>query len=237
MPARYRKRAAAVAAVAAGAYDFFGEQRVVIGHLRGRILEKQPPWLLLDVNGVGYEVEASMNTFYKLPELGAEVGLHTHFVVREDAQLLYGFADQQEKLLFRALIKANGVGPKLALAILSGISAEEFIRTVHNEDTTALVRVPGVGKKTAERLIVEMKDRLNQLQLPTLMELELSSGNLPAVETVATDHRAEAESALIALGYKPQQATRAIEQATQVVGEAAVTEDLIRQALKAMVTG
>ncbi|GAA0686837.1 Holliday junction branch migration protein RuvA [Marinobacterium maritimum] len=209
----------------------------MIGHLRGRILEKQPPWLLLDVNGVGYEVEASMNTFYKLPELGAEIGLHTHFVVREDAQLLYGFADQQEKLLFRSLIKVNGVGPKMALAILSGISSEEFIRSVHNEDSTALVRVPGVGKKTAERLIVEMKDRLSLLQLPTLTELELSSGNLPVAEVASTDCRAEAESALVALGYKPQQATRAIEQAAKVVGDAAVTEELIRQALKTMVTG
>ncbi|MET3998937.1 Holliday junction branch migration protein RuvA [Marinobacterium sp. MBR-109] len=208
----------------------------MIGHLRGRILEKQPPWMLLDVNGVGYEIEASMNTFYKLPEVGAEVSLHTHFVVREDAQLLYGFADQQEKLLFRSLIKVNGVGPKLALSILSGISAGDFIRSVHNEDTTALVRVPGVGKKTAERLIVEMKDRLNQLQLPTLTELELSSGNhseivMPAV----TDHRGEAESALIALGYKPQQATRAIEQAAQALGDDAVTEALIRHALRTMV--
>jgi Holliday junction DNA helicase RuvA len=192
--------------------------------------------MLLDVNGVGYEVEASMNTFYKLPEVGAEVSLHTHFVVREDAQLLYGFADQQEKLLFRSLIKVNGVGPKLALSILSGISANDFIRSVHNEDTTALVRVPGVGKKTAERLIVEMKDRLSQLQLPTLTELELSSGN-PS-ETVlapAADHRTEAESALIALGYKPQQATRAIEQAIQALGENAVTETLIRHALRTMV--
>ncbi|GAA0784646.1 Holliday junction branch migration protein RuvA [Marinobacterium sediminicola] len=209
----------------------------MIGHLRGRILEKQPPWLLLEVNGVGYEVEASMNTFYKLPELGAEVGLHTHFVVREDAQLLYGFADQKEKQLFRSLIKVNGVGPKMALAILSGISAEDFIRTVHSEDTTALVRVPGVGKKTAERLIVEMKDRLDKLQLPTLTELELSSGNLPVAEVSRTDYRAEAESALIALGYKPQQATRAIEQAAKTLGEGAATEDLIRQALKTMVTG
>lgn len=209
----------------------------MIGFLRGRILDKQPPWLLLDVNGVGYEIEASMNTFYKLPEVGAELGLHTHFVVREDAQLLYGFADQQEKQLFRSLIKVNGVGPKMALGILSGISAEAFIRTVHNEDTTALVRVPGVGKKTAERLIVEMKDRLSQLQLPTLTELELSSGNLPVAEAVATDYRAEAESALIALGYKPQQATRAIEQAAKAVGDGAATEDLIRQALKTMVTG
>lgn len=209
----------------------------MIGHLRGRILDKQPPWLLLDVNGVGYEIEASMNTFYQLPELGAEVGLHTHFVVREDAQLLYGFADQQEKLLFRTLIKASGVGPKLALSILSGISADDFIRSVHAEDTTALVRIPGVGKKTAERLIVEMKDRLNQLQLPTLVELELSSGNLPAASMPTTDHRAEAESALVALGYKPQQATRAIEQAANALGDGAGTEDLIRQALKAMVTG
>jgi Holliday junction DNA helicase RuvA len=213
---------------------YLGDAKRVIGHLRGRILEKQPPWMLLDVNGVGYEVEASMNTFYKLPEVGAEVSLHTHFVVREDAQLLYGFADQQEKLLFRSLIKVNGVGPKLALSILSGISANDFIRSVHNEDTTALVRVPGVGKKTAERLIVEMKDRLSQLQLPTLTELELSSGNQS--ETVPeADHRAEAESALIALGYKPQQATRAIEQAVQALGEDAVTETLIRHALRTMV--
>ncbi len=209
----------------------------MIGYLRGRILQKQPPWLLLDVNGVGYEVEASMNTFYSLPEVGAEFGLHTHFVVREDAQLLYGFVDVQEKQLFRALIKVNGVGPKLALSILSGISAEAFIRTVHQEDTTALVRIPGVGKKTAERLIVEMKDRLAQLELPTLTELELSSGNQPVAPEVSTDHRAEAESALIALGYKPQQATRAIEKAADQLGDDAVTEVLIRQALKTMVTG
>lgn len=209
----------------------------MIGYLRGRILQKQPPWLLLDVNGVGYEVEASMNTFYSLPEVGAEFGLHTHFVVREDAQLLYGFVDVQEKQLFRSLIKVNGVGPKLALSILSGISADAFIRTVHQEDTTALVRIPGVGKKTAERLIVEMKDRLAQLELPTLTELELSSGNQPVAPEVSTDHRAEAESALIALGYKPQQATRAIEKAADQLGDDAVTEVLIRQALKTMVTG
>ena len=209
----------------------------MIGYLRGRILEKQPPWMLLDVNGVGYEVEASMNTFYQLPEVGAEVALHTHFVVREDAQLLYGFADQQEKLLFRALIRVNGVGPRLALSILSGISAADFIRTVHNEDTSALVRVPGVGKKTAERLIVEMKDRLGQLQLPTLTELELAAGNTgqATVATVAADVRAEAESALTALGYKPQQATRAVEQAVQALGEDATTEALIRHALRTMV--
>ena len=208
----------------------------MIGYLRGRILEKQPPWMLLDVNGVGYEVEASMNTFYQLPEVGAEVSLHTHFVVREDAQLLYGFADQQEKQLFRALIRVNGVGPKLALSILSGISASDFIRTVHNEDTSALVRVPGVGKKTAERLIVEMKDRLGQLQLPTLTELELASGNgVAAAAAIVTDTRAEAESALTALGYKPQQASRAIEQAAQALGEDASTEALIRHALRTMV--
>lgn len=208
----------------------------MIGYLRGRILEKQPPRMLLDVNGVGYEVEASMNTFYQLPEVGAEVALHTHFVVREDAQLLYGFADQQEKQLFRSLIRVNGVGPKLALSILSGISASDFIRTVHNEDTSALVRVPGVGKKTAERLIVEMKDRLGQLQLPTLTELELASGNGAAEAVVpVTDTRAEAESALTALGYKPQQASRAIEQAAQALGEDASTEALIRHALRTMV--
>lgn len=211
----------------------------MIGRLRGELLEKHPPQLLIDVNGVGYEVEASMNTFYRLPELGRQVTLFTHFVVREDAQLLYGFADREERLLFRTLIKVNGVGPKLALTILSGISASDFVRSVHDQDTAALVRLPGVGKKTAERLIVEMKDKLKDLQVADFGEFQLSGGGDPdvAVAMPATDHRAEAESALVALGYKPVQATKAIAQAEKALGAGASSEDLIRQSLKSMVTG
>lgn len=212
----------------------------MIGRLKGELLEKHPPQLLIDVNGVGYEVEASMNTFYRLPELGKQVVLFTHFVVREDAQLLYGFADREERLLFRTLIKVNGVGPKLALTILSGISTNDFVRSVHDQDTAALVRLPGVGKKTAERLIVEMKDKLKDLQVKDFGEFQLSGGGDPdLVEPMepATDHRAEAESALVALGYKPVQATKAIAAAEKALGPGANSEDLIRQSLKSMVTG
>lgn len=209
----------------------------MIGRLTGELAEKQPPQLLLDVNGVGYEVEASMNTFYKLPALGQSVVLYTHMVVREDAQLLYGFADQQERILFRALIKTNGVGPKLALAILSGTSSEEFIRCVHNEDSATLVRIPGVGKKTAERLIVEMKDKLDRLEIPTMTEFALAASESGMVVSKPVDNRQEAESALIALGYKPAQATKAIENSASALGEGASVEELIRTALKSMVGG
>lgn len=212
----------------------------MIGRLKGELLEKHPPQLLIDVNGVGYEVEASMNTFYRLPELGKQVVLFTHFVVREDAQLLYGFADREERLLFRTLIKVNGVGPKLALTILSGISTNDFVRSVHDQDTAALVRLPGVGKKTAERLIVEMKDKLKDLQVKDFGEFQLSGGGDPDLAEPmepATDHRAEAESALVALGYKPVQATKAIAAAEKALGAGASSEELIRQSLKSMVTG
>jgi len=210
----------------------------VIGRLRGELVEKHPPQLMIDVNGVGYEVEASMNTFYRLPELGRQVTLFTHFVVREDAQLLYGFADREERLLFRTLIKVNGVGPKLALTILSGISSNDFIRSVNDQDTAALVRLPGVGKKTAERLIVEMKDKLASLQVADFGEFQLDGGMAPdAAPVVVTDSKAEAESALVALGYKPVQATKAVAQAEKALGNGASSEDLIRQSLKAMVTG
>jgi len=192
---------------------------------------------MVDVSGVGYEVEASMNTFYKLPEVGTFVTLYTHFVVREDAQLLFGFADKQERSLFRQLIKVNGVGPKLALTILSGISADEFVRCVHNEDTAALVRLPGVGKKTAERLIIEVKDKLDKLEMPTAVEFQLGQVEIPGAKVNAPDYRADAETALVALGYKPLQATKAIEQAAELLGSAASTEELIRQALKTMVAG
>ena len=209
----------------------------MIGRLIGELVEKTPPALMVDVSGVGYEVEASMNTFYKLPDVGTFVTLYTHFVVREDAQLLFGFADKQERSLFRQLIKVNGVGPKLALTILSGISAEEFVRCVHNEDTAALVRLPGVGKKTAERLIIEVKDKLAKLEMPTAVEFELGQIEVPGARLSSADNRVDAETALVALGYKPLQATKAIEQAADQLTVGASTEELIRQALKTMVAG
>ncbi|GGO80698.1 Holliday junction ATP-dependent DNA helicase RuvA [Marinobacterium nitratireducens] len=208
----------------------------MIGRLRGELLEKQPPQLLVDVNGVGYELEASMNTFYRLPERGKQVVLYTHFVVREDAQLLYGFADRDERSLFRALIKVNGVGPKLALTILSGIDTETFIAVVNQGDTASLVRLPGVGKKTAERLIVEMKDRLKELQVTDSGGFQLASP-AAAEGPSASDLVAEAESALVALGYKPAEASRSVSKAARELGASASSEALIRQALKSMVGG
>lgn len=208
----------------------------MIGRLTGELLEKQPPQLLLDVNGVGYEVEASMNTFYKLPQTGARLSLHTHFVVREDAQLLYGFIDRDERTLFRALIKVNGVGPKMALSILSGINPDAFVRSVHDGDTTALVKVPGVGKKTAERLIVEMKDKVKDIMLSDPAEFVLDGGMPLEMEQAVNEQAvAEAESALLALGYKPVQATKAVAAAEKALAVGAPSEELIRHALKSMV--
>ncbi len=133
----------------------------MIGKIRGIILEKQPPQLIVDVHGIGYEIDAPMSTFYQLPEVGQEVNLFTHFVVREDAQHLYGFYTRDERLLFRTLLKVNGVGPRMALTVLSSVSPEEFVRCVLNNDTASLVRLPGIGKKTAERLVIEMRDKLS----------------------------------------------------------------------------
>lgn len=209
----------------------------MIGRLKGELIEKQPPQLMIDVNGVGYEVEASMNTFYRLPELGKQVTLFTHFVVREDAQLLYGFYEREERTLFRTLIKANGVGPKLAITILSGISTSEFVRCVNDGDTASLIKLPGVGKKTAERLIVEMKDKIKSLGLESAGEFQLSAADGPDMDSFepVSDNRAEAESALVALGYKPVQATKSVEQAYKTLGSGASAEDLIRSALRSMV--
>ena len=167
----------------------------MIGQLRGTLLEKRPPVLLLDVNGAGYEVEAPMTVFYSLPETGEPLTLHTHFVVREDAQLLYGFADRYERELFRALIKVNGVGPKMALAILSGIEADRLAQCIHDQDTTSLVKVPGIGKKTAERLVIEMRDRLDKIDGGPV--------SLPGQTPLAQpdDARSDAIAALEALGY------------------------------------
>jgi len=198
----------------------------MIGRLRGILISKQPPALLLDVQGVGYEVEAPMSTFYQLPEVGDEVTLHTHLIVREDAQVLCGFASENERRMFRSLIKINGVGAKLALAILSGMSADEFARCIHDNDTAGLTRLPGVGRKTAERLIVEMKDRLS--------DWHEGVGGIAANEGIvqSSDSNREALSALIALGYKPQEASKMV---SKVDSENLSSEDIIKAALKSMV--
>lgn len=196
----------------------------MIGRLRGIILEKQPPHLLIETGGIGYELEAPMSTFYKLPETGDEVMLYTHLVVREDAHLLFGFASESERRLFRTLLKVNGVGARLGLAILSGIDAEDFARIVHDGNADQLTHLPGVGKKTAERLIMEMRDRLKDWQpAETAMANTNDSGD---------DVSADAISALIALGYKPQEASKHV----YAVAEPGMSsEALIRAALKASV--
>lgn len=197
----------------------------MIGQLRGRILDKQPPQLLFDVAGVGYELEASMNTFYQLPETNQEITLFTHFVVREDAQLLYAFHDKQERALFRVLIKVNGVGPKLALTILSSIDPAGFVRCVNDNDTASLVKLPGVGKKTAERLIVEMRDKLGGWQQSSKTQSEMATLNV-SIQPSASQ---EAIAALISLGYKPQEASRLVAK----IDETDLTsEAIIREALK-----
>ena len=203
----------------------------MIGRLRGKLAAKQAPELLVDVNGVGYEVSAPMTTFYRLGALGDEITLHTHLVVREDAQLLFGFATLEERTLFRELIKVNGVGPKLALGILSGIEAEAFVRCVQDGAVSTLVRIPGIGKKTAERLVVEMRDRLKAIG-----EVELKGG-APAFITAAPPTPAQdAQGALEALGYKPQEAAKAIAAVAKAAGaDAALTsEELIRRALRSL---
>lgn len=178
----------------------------MIGRLRGTLLEKQAPRLLLDVQGVGYEVEAPMTTFYDLPAVGSEVVLFTHLAVREDAHTLYGFGRAQDRKLFRSLIKVNGVGAKLALTILSGMDASAFVHCVQEKDTASLVRLPGVGKKTAERLVVEMVDRLDDWQ-PADMPAAVAGRSL---EPTAPNPVEEAVGALVALGYKPPDASRMV---------------------------
>jgi Holliday junction DNA helicase RuvA len=193
----------------------------VIGHLRGRLVRKAPPALIVDVNGVGYELEAPMSTFYRLPELGGEVELHTHLVVREDAQLLYGFATEDERRLFRDLLRVTGIGPKIGLALLSGIDVDTFMRCVEAEDADALTRIPGIGRKIAERLLVEMRDRIRALgQLPPAA----------AKSAAGAGAREEAFSALVALGYRPVEVNRLLQGVEQ---EGAGTEELIRRALQA----
>jgi Holliday junction DNA helicase RuvA len=196
----------------------------MIGFLRGRLAAKHPPQLVIDVNGVGYEVEAPMSTFYELPAIGEPLTLLTHLVVREDAQTLFGFATEDERRLFRSLLRISGVGAKMALGILSGISVAGFVRCVQTEDTASLVKVPGIGKKTAERLIVEMRDRL---------EGEAPAGSpgqrVQAGPAAAAD---EAFGALVALGYKPAEATRLLR---NIDTEGLTTEEIIRRALQGAV--
>ncbi len=198
----------------------------MIGRITGVLLEKHPPQLLVDVHGVGYEIEATMTTIYKLPEVGHQVSLYTHLQVREDAHLLYGFHTTSERQLFRTLLKVNGVGAKLALTILSGMEADAFARCVQEKDTASLVRLPGVGKKTAERLIVEMRDRLNDWE-PAAVLPGQSSG--PVAQTQAADPVADAISALIALGYKPQEASKHVH---GLDTDGMDSETIIRLALK-----
>ncbi|NDV91173.1 Holliday junction branch migration protein RuvA [Alteromonas sp. 345S023] len=206
----------------------------MIGRIRGTLAEKQPPEILVDVAGVGYEIHMPMTSFYQLPSIGEEVVVFTHFVVREDAQLLFGFADKMERGLFRELIKANGVGPKLGLAILSGMSAAQFLSSVQNEDVSALVSLPGIGKKTAERLVVELKDRLAKFGKTQSIVMPPPSSDLLNANTVVplNDTREDAQSALIALGYKPAQASKLVESVYQ---EGMESESLIREALKAAI--
>jgi Holliday junction DNA helicase RuvA len=198
----------------------------MIGFLRGILVHKAPPLLLLDVHGVGYEVEAPMTTFYNLPPVGSEVKLHTHLVVREDAHILFGFLTEPDRALFRSLIKVSGVGPKLALTLLSGLTAEQFQRAIHDNDTHALVRLPGVGKKTAERLIIEMRDRLPEFGGGAALDVSINSS--PG----AHSPKQEAISALCALGYKPQDASKMVQ---NIASEDKRCEDIIRLALQGAV--
>lgn len=195
----------------------------MIGFLRGTLVSKRPPQLTVDVGGVGYDLETPMSTFYRLPEAGESLTLLTHLLVREDAHLLYGFSTEAERALFRKLLKVSGVGARIALGILSGISAEGFRRCVLERDLITLTRIPGIGRKTAERLVVEMADSIEQLD-----------GDEPGGEAVANRAEGEAHGALLALGYKPAEATQLLaELDTAQLG----AEELIREALKRAHTG
>ena len=201
----------------------------MIGRLRGILVEKQAPYLLVDVNGVAYELQAPMTTFYRLPAAGQEVTLHTHLSISENLHQLFGFFDQRDRSLFRTLIKVNGVGPKLAIGILSGMEADDIARCVKESNVKALTKVPGIGQKTAERLVIELKDRLKNWD---------ASGDMPSqtiFHEVAGGNEvfAEAESALIALGYKPNEAAKLISAAAKQKPDAK-SEELIRQALKSL---
>lgn len=195
----------------------------MIGRLSGKLVQKEPPALLIDVKGVGYELEAPMTTFYDLPAIGEAVTLHTHLVVRDDAHLLYGFSRENQRWLFRSLLKVSGVGPRVALAILSGLTTEEFVSCITTEDVTRITRVPGIGRKTAERLIVEMRDKVQ-------IEERIGSGaKVVEAGEVSLNPVGEAVSALMALGYKANEASRLVR---TVESDGLNTEEIIRRALK-----
>jgi holliday junction DNA helicase RuvA len=200
----------------------------VIGFLKGRLAMKQPPTLMLDVNGVGYELEAPMSTFYGLPATGELVALFTHLVVREDAHILFGFGTDAERRLFRGLLKVSGVGPKIALGVLSGASVEDFLRIVEAEDVAMLTRIPGIGRKTAERIIIEMRDSVQKFAMPVIAGSSLGSGSAQSIQSP----QSEAFSALIALGYKPPEVTRLLKSADE---PGLSTTEIIRRALKSAV--
>ena len=201
----------------------------MIGRIRGTLIEKSAPDIQVEVNGIAYELQLPMTSLFKLPQVGEEVTLHTHFVVREDAQQLFAFCDSKDKTLFRTLIKVNGVGPKMALGILSSVESDELVSMVLNNDVSALVAMPGVGKKTAERLIIELRDRLKDLSAGSGAEQGGGSAG-QGVKAAAI----EAETALISLGYKPPQAARAIAAAQKAQPESVSSEELIRLALKSL---
>jgi holliday junction DNA helicase RuvA len=192
----------------------------VIGFVRGKLVVKSPPTLTIDVGGVGYDIEAPLSTFYTLPAIGSEVRLLTHLVVREDAHILYGFGTQEERALFRNLLKVSQVGPKMALSILSGVSVEGFATLVKLQDTASLTKIPGVGRKTAERVLMEMKDRLDAIEEASL------KGAMPMTPSST---EGEAWTALVALGYKPAEVTAMLK---PFAGSGGSTEDLIRRALQ-----
>ncbi len=197
----------------------------MIGLLRGVLLQKEPPALLLEAGGVGYEIEAPMTTFYDLPAVGQSITLYTHLVVREDAHLLYGFSRESQRRLFRGLLKVNGVGPRVALAVLSGLSEQELVRCLTTEDVGRLTKVPGIGRKTAERLIIELRDKVTA---PAMTGTVAPGG---VATPVAADPVDEAVAAMIALGYKPPEATRAVR---TVATEGLESAEIIRRALRAM---
>lgn len=202
----------------------------MIGRLTGLLIEKQPPEILLDVQGVGYELLLPMTSFYNLPEIGQQTTLFTHLVVREDAHLLFGFSYKQDRTLFRELIKTNGIGPKLALAILSAMSVNEFAYAIEREELSKLVKIPGVGKKTAERLLVELKGKFKDLPQGDFF---LESTHLPVVEKLSNKehtHIDDAVAALVALGYKASEAEKMVK---KVANPDLNSEQLIREALKA----
>lgn len=202
---------------------------MMIGRLQGKLVEKQPSWVILDIQGVGYEITLPLSVFVGLPALEEQLTLWIHQVIREDANLLYGFARLEDRQLFRELIKVTGIGPKVGMAIMSAMESSALLHAIQNEDRQALTRIPGIGKKTAERLLLDLRDRLKSWQPQQMARLELEAG--VEAELPATNPRAEAESALVSLGYKLPEASRAI---AAVATQGMDTQDLIRAALKGL---